>query len=104
MNIDIMPANFGVLSGRTGLPPRAILGPVSSMSKAELRNQIQNVLREGAAGARVRESTSFDESAGPFARNLVLLGAGGLGRRTLAGLRKVGIEPLAFAENNAALW
>jgi FkbM family methyltransferase len=34
----------------------------------------------------------------------VLFGAGGLGRKTLAGLRQVGIEPLAFADNNPALW
>lgn len=33
---------------------------------------------------------------------MVLMGAGGLGRRTLAGLRKDGIEPLAFADNSPA--
>ena len=32
-------------------------------------------------------------------RPLVLMGAGGLGRRTLAGLRRDGQEPLAFADN-----
>jgi FkbM family methyltransferase len=34
----------------------------------------------------------------------VLFGAGGLGRRTLAGLRQLGIEPAAFTDNNPVLW
>jgi len=37
-------------------------------------------------------------------RDVVLFGAGGLGRRTLAGLRSVGIEPLAFVDNAPGLW
>src|SRR5439155_21742216 len=40
----------------------------------------------------------------PFGRSLVLFGAGGISRKTLAGLRKLGIEPLLFADNNQALW
>jgi FkbM family methyltransferase len=35
---------------------------------------------------------------------LVLCGAGELGRRTLAGLRRLGIEPECFADNQPALW
>jgi FkbM family methyltransferase len=46
----------------------------------------------------------FDELAGTGNPSLVLLGAGGLGRRTLAGLRRHGVEPLAFADNNSAAW
>lgn len=42
----------------------------------------------------------FTQRAG--ARPIVLMGAGGLGRRTLAGLRAVGIEPVAFADNAPA--
>jgi FlaA1/EpsC-like NDP-sugar epimerase len=51
-----------------------------------------------------RESAAFDEMAAPFEKRLVLFGAGGFGRRTLAGLRSLGIEPLAFADNNRAVW
>lgn len=36
--------------------------------------------------------------------NLVLFGAGGLGRRTLKGLRRLGKEPQAFVDNDEALW
>ena len=45
-----------------------------------------------------------DDAGAAFAtasrgRPVVLMGAGGLGRRTAAGLRAVGIEPLAFTDN-----
>jgi FkbM family methyltransferase len=69
-----------------------------------LHQQIEELLQEGAAGARERERSEFDRLAGPFARSPVLFGAGGIGRKTLAGLRTLGIEPLAFADNNQALW
>ena len=35
---------------------------------------------------------------------MVLFGAGNLGQRTLTALRKHGVEPLAFVDNNAVLW
>src|SRR5580704_14831234 len=69
-----------------------------------IQEQIQELLREGRAGAIHREKTAFDDAVGPLGRSLVLFGAGGIGRKTLAGLRKIGIEPLAFADNNTALW
>ena len=51
------------------------------------------------------ERTLFDELAGgkKAQDRLVLFGAGNLGRRTLAGLRTEGVEPLAFADNSPAL-
>jgi FkbM family methyltransferase len=36
--------------------------------------------------------------------DLVLFGAGGLGRRTIKGLRRLGKEPRAFVDSAAALW
>uniref|UniRef100_Q025U0 Methyltransferase FkbM family n=1 Tax=Solibacter usitatus (strain Ellin6076) TaxID=234267 RepID=Q025U0_SOLUE len=68
------------------------------------QEQLEDLLREGVSPAVHREQTAFDELAGPFAKSIVLFGAGGLGRRTLAGLRRHGIEPLAFADNNPAAW
>lgn len=38
------------------------------------------------------------------ANPVVIAGAGQLGRRVLTGLRRVGIDPLAFADNNESLW
>ena len=50
-----------------------------------------------------RERLLFDELAGGAEAPIVLFGAGNLGRRTLAGLRAVGIEPQAFVDNDASL-
>lgn len=69
-----------------------------------LHAALSNLLREGVAGATERERTAFDEAVGPLGKSLVLFGAGGLGRRTLAGLHGYGVEPLAFADNNRAMW
>lgn len=35
---------------------------------------------------------------------IVLYGSGGFGKRTLKGLREIGIEPLGFADNNSTVW
>ncbi len=66
--------------------------------------ELEELLSEGLDRARQRENAAFDELAGPFSRDLVLFGAGNLGRRTLSKLREQGIEPLAFLDNNSARW
>jgi FkbM family methyltransferase len=65
---------------------------------------IRLLLGEGIAAALEREKSTFDRMTAPFGRSLVLFGAGGIGRKTLAGLRKIGIEPLLFADNDPTLW
>jgi FkbM family methyltransferase len=72
-----------------------------SKSAKELLDEI---LSEDPEATLTREKTAFDEIVGPFSRSLILFGAGGLGRKTLAGLRKIGIEPFGFTDNNSALW
>lgn len=74
------------------------------LSEKELTAALDDLFAEGEAAARVRERAAYDLSAGPSAKPLVLFGAGQLGRMTLAGLRKVGIEPIAFADNSRRLW
>jgi hypothetical protein len=54
------------------------------------------LLAEGVEDARIRERNAFDEIVRGSSGDIVLSGAGGLGRRTLAGLRKHGITPLAI--------
>lgn len=71
---------------------------------AELEREISALLAEGVAGARQRETALFDQLTALHSRELVLFGAGNLGRRTLRGLRKIGIEPLCFIDNNEARW
>ena len=62
------------------------------------------LLSEPIASVYQREQSTFDTLAVPFEKSIVLFGAGGLGKKTLAGLRSIGIEPLAFADNNSTLW
>lgn len=61
---------------------------------------LEALLAESVAHATSRERAAFDEIA-DAASGIVLVGAGGLGRRVLRGLAKVGITPLAMADNNS---
>ncbi len=74
------------------------------MSQPSQKNQLEELLSEPVASVMRREQSTFDKLVAPFNKSLVLFGAGGLGRKTLAGLRQVGIEPLAFTDNNPLLW
>jgi FkbM family methyltransferase len=71
---------------------------------AHLDQQLEELLSEGVEQARLREASTFDELAGPHQTELVLFGAGNLGRFALAGLRKAGIEPLCFVDSDRARW
>ena len=67
------------------------------------RQELDALLRETPAAARVREQSAFDEIAGKQ-RRVVIFGAGRLGRKILAGLAGTDLEPIAFADNNPDLW
>lgn len=67
-------------------------------------SRLGDLLAESVDDARAREARRLADVAGDRVDRLVLVGAGGLGRRTLAGLRGKGIEPLAFADSNEARW
>jgi FkbM family methyltransferase len=70
---------------------------------SESASALEELLQESVESARARESVAFDAVSRPDAP-LVLFGAGGLGRRTLAGLRALGRTPVAFVDNNRANW
>lgn len=53
---------------------------------------------------RAWERSAFDAQAAPFSKDLVLHGAGNMGRSILKGLRARGLEPLAFSDSNPRLW
>lgn len=69
-----------------------------------LEAELNLLLAEELECAIERERTAFDLLTSPLSESLVLFGAGGLGRKALSGLRQVGIEPLAFADNSPSLW
>ncbi len=68
-----------------------------------LDEQLEVLLDEDPAAILDRESSTYDREAGGL-EEVVLFGVGVLGRRTLAGLRKLGIQPLAFCDNDAGRW
>jgi FkbM family methyltransferase len=70
----------------------------------ESRAALEVLLAEPIDTARHREAATFEEASGSRSSSIVLFGAGGLGRRTLAGLRAAGVEPKAFADNRPTLW
>lgn len=66
-------------------------------------DEIAQLLATESASVVEWERSIFDELAAGKKERLVLCGAGGLGRKTLAGLLRAGIAPLALADNNPAL-
>jgi len=71
---------------------------------ATLEAIFDNLINEDPGNAALRICESFDQSLKSSENRIVLFGAGGLGRKILSGLRKAGLEPLAFTDNNARLW
>ena len=69
-----------------------------------LRDHLDELLSETVSQAIGREQSAFDEVAGARRDRIVLFGARKLGRKTLAGLRAVGIEPLGFSDNDPKTW
>jgi len=74
------------------------------MNQPSLEKELEELLGEHLANVAEHERSAFDRLAGPLSEQIVIFGAGKLGRKTLAGLRRQGIEPLAISDNSAALW
>lgn len=74
------------------------------MTKEELISDLKDLLSESMDSVIEREKSTFDQLAFPHGDSLILFGTGKLGRRTLKGLRELGIEPLAFCDNNSGIW
>ena len=73
------------------------------MNQAAAELHLEEILREDLAAVASREKIEFDQLIAPFNQSIILFGAGNLGRQVLAQLRKEGVEPLAFADNNVAI-
>ncbi|MGA8439286.1 MAG: FkbM family methyltransferase [Candidatus Sulfotelmatobacter sp.] len=74
-------------------------------SKADhLEVVLQQIGSESFEAVRAREKRTLANFAGPNKKRLVLFGAGALGRLVLQGLKQVGLQPIAFADNNQRLW
>jgi FkbM family methyltransferase len=70
-----------------------------------METALKILLKEDPRKIRERERRTFMLSAAPFdERAAVLFGCGGLGQKTLAGLKELGVKPLAFADNAPGTW
>lgn len=71
----------------------------------DMNDTLEKLLSEDLADLRKRFSSSFDICEQKIKKDgIILFGCGGFGRRMLAGLRKIGIEPLGFSDNNPKTW
>jgi FkbM family methyltransferase len=70
----------------------------------ELGRILRKMAAESPEDTAERTAWTFDNLARPFADQIVLFGAGALGKITLSRLQRAGVEPLAFADNNSKLW
>jgi FkbM family methyltransferase len=64
---------------------------------------LDSLLSESLTSARIRQRHAFDEVA-EGRRQIVIFGAGRLGRRVRQGLAGTDLEPVAFADNNPEIW
>lgn len=69
-----------------------------------VRHELDQILSEPLSSVAERECNALDRLLDACGRKVVLFGAGNLGRRALGSLRSIGVEPLAFADNNSKLW
>ena len=70
----------------------------------EMLFALDRILSEPLSRVEDRENSAFDQLLTASGNRLVLFGAGTLGRKALESLRCVGVEPLAFADNNPSKW
>ena len=65
---------------------------------------LQELLNESVSSVVTRERATLENLLQETNNRVVLFGVGSLGRRSLAELRSIGVEPLAFSDNNRGLW
>ena len=66
--------------------------------------ELEGLLSEPLHRVRERERSAFDRLLADCGNRVVLFGAGNLGRKALACLGTIGVQPLAFADNGQSKW
>jgi phosphoglycerate dehydrogenase-like enzyme len=69
-----------------------------------LEMHLEHLLSESLESVRQRQRETLGRMIGGEETDFVLFGAGRLGRRVLSVLTEAGMRPLAFIDNNPALW
>jgi len=80
------------------------MNPISPDAGADLAANLTCSLDRDVAAVKTWESTVLDQRLSAVGGKVVLFGAGSLGRQVLALLRRDGIEPLCFSDNNRESW
>jgi FkbM family methyltransferase len=70
----------------------------------DAESRLESLLSESLESVRHRQHETLGLIIGGEQAPFVLFGAGGLGRQVLPVLRSAGLHPLAFIDNNSALW
>ena len=73
------------------------------MKQTLLEAQLDKLLMQDISSVKESEKSMFDKLSSPY-NSFIIFGAGELGREILACLREAGVEPLAFSDNNPAIW
>jgi FkbM family methyltransferase len=84
--------------------PQSAVASFASFSAVQLEALLEEISLESVAHVRERENTVLDFLLAETNRQCVIFGAGTMGRRAVAALHDMGVHPLAFADNNPALW
>lgn len=74
------------------------------MNTTELDNRLNQLLSESYESVLERERSTLTDRMGGLQNQFILFGAGNLGRKVLKTLKRIGISPSAFIDNNPALW
>lgn len=74
------------------------------MATLALRKELDTILAKGVDSFISSQADKMNDLLARTGENFVLFGAGRLGRAAITGLRKAGVEPLAFADNSSKLW
>ncbi|HEX3745492.1 MAG TPA: FkbM family methyltransferase [Bryobacteraceae bacterium] len=70
----------------------------------ELGHLLDELLSESPHRTIERARTAYDQFAGGLPTEVVIAGAGQLGRFVFPGVRAAGLNPLAYCDNNSSLW
>lgn len=74
------------------------------MASEALKRELDDLLGEPLDSVRARQAGTLGDMLGGDGRPFVLFGAGNLGRKVQALMKGHGLAPLAFIDNNPALW
>lgn len=75
------------------------------MAPLTVAPDLKTLLGQSVEQMRNTERGKLTEQLGDsWSFNVIIFGASALGQSILSGLRRLGIEPVAFADNNSALW